>query len=381
MNSRKEIIFTPEEYHQRVEIVRAYMRQKNIELLIVDQTEFLYYLTGFGISENLYRACLLTLQDAPVMIFRAMDAHTFQENSWVTDTVTFSDWQDPLNVLIDTITERGWETLNIGVDFDSYIMTVKRFNRLQSAFPQRTLLDSSGVLGELRECKSQKEIGYIAIAAQVADVALSAACAGLKTGETQRAAATIVHQVFMENGLDSYRYGIITTGIGNSFLHGNLHDHALAEGDIVHTELLPILHGYSARLMRPIIIGKASQRQREIAEQLITIQDTQFAAMRPGVVAKEVDAIAHDAVLAGGLRDDYASITGYNLGYYPISTPHTSDFSRVFLPNAEWRLKPGMVFHMYIYAQGLAFSETIAITEQGHQRLTQAPRQLFIADR
>lgn len=34
---------------------------------------------------------------------------------------------------------------------------------------------------------------------------------------------------------------------------------------------------------------------------------------------------------------------------------------------------------MYIYAEGLAFSETIAITEQGHVRLTQAPRRLFIA--
>ncbi|PWC19072.1 aminopeptidase P family protein [Brenneria roseae subsp. roseae] len=380
MNSDKEIIFTPEEYHQRVDIVRSHMREKNIELLIIDQTEFLFYLTGFGISENMYRACLLTLQDEPVMIFRAMDAHTFQENSWVTDMVTFSDWQDPIDVLIDTLIARGWDRLHIGMDFDSYNMTVKRFNRLQNGFPGQSFRDFSGVLEQLRECKSQREISYIAKAAQVADIALSAAVAGLRVGKTERDAATIVHQVLMENGMDSHRYGIITTGVGNSFLHGNLHNHPLAEGDIVHMELLSTLHGYSARLMRPAIIGKATQRQREIAEQLIHIQDAQFAAMRPGAVAKDIDALVRDAVLVAGLRDDYASITGYNLGYYSISTPHTSDFSRVFVPNAEWRLKPGMVFHMYIYAEGLAFSETIAITEQGHERLTQTPRRLFIAD-
>ncbi|CPR21664.1 M24 family metallopeptidase [Brenneria goodwinii] len=379
MGNHKNLIFTLAEYHQRAEKIRAYMREKNIGLLVIDQTEFLFYLTGFSVSENMYRACLLPLEGEPLMIFRAMDEHTFQENSWITDTVTFADWQDPIEVLVSTIIERGWDQLNIGIDFDSYCMTVKRFNRLQSYFPSRPFRDFSGVLELLRECKTPQEIDYIAKAAKVGDIALSAAVAELGVGKSERDAAAVVHQVFMQHGLDSARYGIITTGDGNSFLHGNLHNTPLAEGEIVHMELVPILHGYSARLMRPAIVGKASQQQKDIAAQLIDIQDAQLAAMRPGAVAKDIDALARNAVLEAGLRQDYVGITGYVLGYYSLHTPHTSDFSRVFLPNAEWILKPGMVFHMYVYAQGIAFSETIAITEQGHVRLTQAPRQLFIA--
>ncbi|MFE8116539.1 M24 family metallopeptidase [Brenneria goodwinii] len=379
MGNHKNLIVTLAEYHQRAEKIRAYMREKDISLLVIDQTEFLFYLTGFSVSENMYRACLLPLEGEPLMIFRAMDEHTFQENSWITDTVTFADWQDPIEVLVSTIIERGWDQLNIGIDFDSYCMTVKRFNRLQSYFPSRPFRDFSGVLELLRECKTPQEIDYIAKAAKVGDIALSAAVAELGVGKSGRDAAAVVHQVFMRNGLDSARYGIITTGVGNSFLHGNLHNTPLAEGEIVHMELVSILHGYSARLMRPAIVGKASQRQKDIAAQLIDIQDAQLAAMRPGAVAKDIDALARNAVLEAGLRQDYGGITGYTLGYYSRYTPHTSDFSRVFLPNAEWILKPGMVFHMYIYAQGIAFSETIAITEQGHVRLTQAPRQLFIA--
>ncbi|MBJ7221533.1 MULTISPECIES: M24 family metallopeptidase [unclassified Brenneria] len=380
MNSHQNLIFSLEEYHQRVEQTRSHMRAKDVDLLLIDQTEFLFYLTGFGISENMYRACLLPLEGEPVMVFRAMDEHTFQENSWITDTVTFADWQDPIDVVVDTIVRRGWEQLKIGVDFDSYCMTLNRFNRLQRRLATQPFRDFSGVLERLRECKTPREIDYISAAARVGDIALSAAVSGLGVGKTERDAAAIVHQVFMQNGLDSSRYGIITSGVGNSFLHGNLHDRPLATGDIVHMELLPILHGYHARLMRPAIVGRASQRQQEIAEQLIKIQDAQFAAMRPGALAKDIDALARDAVLAAGLREDYVNITGYTLGYYSQSTPHTSDFSRVFLPNAEWRLKPDMVFHMYIYAEGLAFSETIAITGQGYARLTRAPRQLFIAD-
>ncbi|RLM20320.1 creatininase [Brenneria alni] len=379
MNSHQELVFTREEYHQRVENIRSYMRAKDISLLLIDQTEFLFYLTGFGISENMYRACLLPLEGNPVMIFRAMDEHTFKENSWITDTVTFADWQDPIAVIISTVIERGWDKLNIGVDFDSYCMTVNRFNRLQSSLPSQPFRDFSGVLDLLRECKTPQEIGYIREAARVNDLAFSTVLADTGIGKTEREAATVVHQVFMQNGLDSHRCGIITLGVGNSFLHGNLHNRPLASGNILHTELVAFKRGYSARLMRPIVIGQASSQQKILAEQLIAIQDTQFAAMQPGAIASDIDGLVRDAVLAAGLRQDYVSITGYSLGYYSLSTPHTSDFSRVFLPNAEWRLKPGMVFHMYIYAEGLAFSETIAVTEQGHVRLTQTPRRLFIA--
>ncbi|MCL2894600.1 M24 family metallopeptidase [Brenneria tiliae] len=379
MNNYKQTIFIPEEYHQRVEITRSHMREKNIELLIIDQAEFLYYLTGFGISENMYRACLLTLQDDPVMIFRAMDAHTFHESSWITDTVTFSDWQDPVDVLIDTLTARGWERLNIGMDFDSYNMTVKRFNRLQRHFPEKPFRDFSGVLELLRECKTPQEIRYLSDASTACDLALSSALSEVGVGKTGRDVASIVHQVFMRNGVDSNRCGIITLGVGNSFLHGSIHNRPLVSGDILHTELVAFKHGYSARLMRPIVIGNATPQQKAVAEQLIAIQDKQFAAMKPGAIAKDIDSLARDAVIASGVRKDYAGITGYALGYYPRFSPRTSDFSRVFLPNAQWRLKAGMVFHMYIYAEGLAFSETIAITEQGHVRLTQAPRRLFIA--
>lgn len=99
--------------------------------------------------------------------------------------------------------------------------------------------------------------------------------------------------------------------------------------------------------------------------------------MKPGAVAKDIDALARNAVLKAGLRQDYASITGYTLGYYPKTTPRTSDFSHVFLPTAEWLLEAGMVFHMYLYAAGLAISETVLVTENGCERLTKIPRQLF----
>jgi Xaa-Pro aminopeptidase len=96
--------------------------------------------------------------------------------------------------------------------------------------------------------------------------------------------------------------------------------------------------------------------------------------MRPGAVAREVDAILRDGVLREGLRDGYDNITGYTLGLYAPAGPRTSDFTRIFQPEADWVIEPGMVFHMYASAGGASLSETVLVTEAGPEVLTALPR-------
>ncbi|MCA1326403.1 M24 family metallopeptidase [Herbaspirillum sp. alder98] len=377
--SKNTLLFSPDEYQQRIATVRSHMRQRGIDLLLIDQTEFLFYLTGFSISENMYRACLLPADGAPVMILRAVDEGPFLENSWISDYIGFLDWEDPLEVVANTIKNRGWGAVKLGLDEESYCMTLRRFKRLKELLPSVNFADFSGVLEVVRASKSPAEIAYLRRAAHIADVALTEAVAAANIGTSERDTAGIVHSVFMRMGADSARAGIITSGTGDAFLHGNLHSHPMACGDILHMELLPYVNGYSARLMRPAVIAESSQKQRDIAEQLLDIQDKQFAAMKPGASAAELDAMVREAALKQGLRNTYPNITGYSLGYFPLSTPRTSDFSRIFLPNSDWELQAGMCFHMYVSASGIAFSETVLVTENGMELLTKTPRQLFVA--
>jgi Xaa-Pro aminopeptidase len=146
---------------------------------------------------------------------------------------------------------------------------------------------------------------------------------------------------------------------------------------VVHIELTPRVGGYSARIMRCAVIGSPSRALASAAERLAEIQERQINAMRPGALAAEVDAILRDGVLSAGLRDSYDNITGYTLGLYAPAGPRTSDFTRIFHPQADWRLKANMVFHMYASASGASFSETVLVTERGPERLTKLPRALI----
>src|SRR5262249_25442347 len=145
---------------------------------------------------------------------------------------------------------------------------------------------------------------------------------------------------FLRLGADTGRTGPITAGRRSGTLHGALGDHRLTAGDLLHMELVPSVRGYSARLMRPTVIGAPTGEQAAAARTLIAVQDEQIAAMRPGALARDVDRIARDGVLKAGLRDSYENFIGYTLGYYgAVLPPRTSDFTRGFLPTADWMLE------------------------------------------
>ena len=121
------MLFPIDEYDARVKRVREHMAARHLDVLIIDQSEFLAYLTGFLISENMYRACLLPRDGDPVMILRAVDLGPFTESSWLSRSVAFADWEDPIKVLADTVRSLGCANGRVGLDEDSYCMPLSRF--------------------------------------------------------------------------------------------------------------------------------------------------------------------------------------------------------------------------------------------------------------
>jgi len=373
------LVFSRAEYKDRLRMVRHEMASRRIDVLLVDETEHLAYLAGWHASGSRYHGCLVPSDGDPVMVFRRLDEPAFLERSWLRDRVCFSDTEDPVEAVVRTITARGWAAARLGIETDSHYLTVQIYEALRRALPRATLVDFATVLRELRLRKSPREIEYLRQASGIADQAMRDAVAAVGQGLSERAAAVAASGTFLRRGADTARTGPITAGGRSGTLHGLLGDHRLSRGDLLHMELVPSVNGYSARLMRPTVIGPPSAEQTDTAARLIEIQDDQIAAMKPGAVARDVDHVCRARVLGAGLRASYDNFTGYTLGYYGAThPPRTSDFTRAFVPTAGWVLETGMVFHMYTGARGMAFSETVLVTDAGAERLTRLERCLFV---
>jgi Xaa-Pro aminopeptidase len=372
-------IFDEAEYARRVDFVRQRMHALGVDVLVLDECEALEYLFGSAQSLSFYRAGILPLSEPPTMMPRHLDEAPFRESSWVADVRPFADWEDPVRHTASVLHERGFGASSIGLDLGSYALGVRRFAAYQSALPDARFIDIGAMLDEVRLVKSEAEIAVLRRASAIADTAMRRAVVAIRPGGTERDAAVAASSAFVELGADNGACGPITSGVGTGFLHGHLHDRPLAAHDIVHMELTPRVGGYSARLMRPAVVGAVTPRQQEVAATIIDLQDRQIAAMRPGTAARDVDSIMRAGLVAAGLRKRFDNITGYTLGFYHRAGPRTSDFTRVFAPNADYLLESGMVFHVYAAAEGIAFSETVLVTPGGGERLTLLPRKPFVA--
>ncbi|MCK6450096.1 MAG: Xaa-Pro peptidase family protein [Alphaproteobacteria bacterium] len=369
--------FDAAEYRRRVAWLQRRMREKGAALLIADAAEYLAYLAGFDISTTMYRACLVPESGDPVMVLRVLDEGPFLETTWLSEHVPFRDFDDPVAVVARTIAARGLAKARIAVDLQSHSLTVRGFEALKRALPDAAFVDMSDDLMQMGLVKSAAEIECLRRASAIVDAVMLETIEAAEPGMTEREMQAIAAAGFARHGADQAPVGPVTSGTGENFLHGRTHDRPMRNGDILHLELIPRYRGYSARLMRSTVLGGPSEAQARVARQLAAIQDRQFRAMKPGAAARDVDAIARQGVLDAGLRPSYDNITGYTLGYYPLSTPRSSNFHRAFLPSAGWTLEDGMVFHMYISAQGLAFSETVLVTADGAERLTRLERKVF----
>lgn len=368
------------ETRERFDRFVAALREQGYDAAILDSADTLKYLTGYSATAVMYQCVIVTSDGNAVGVIREVDAPVFKAVSWITEFVTYLDWHDPLDLVVQAVRNLGCDSSTIGQELGSNFLTVQDYLRLREELPEAQFGDLGDTVVRARAVKSRAEIELHRRAAAIADLALSATVDALAVGVSDHELVATGYQAALQAGADNNAPRLVLLGIGSrsSHFHAGVAGARLEPGEPVHIELLPQASGYSSRLMRPAVYGSVPRNLQATFDRLVEIQDRQFEKLRPGVVARDVDHVARTALIDSGLRDSLPNNTGYGLGL--ISAPRPGDFDHLFTPRSEWELKENMVFHMYLSAAGIAVSETVRITPNGYERLTHTDR-AFLAKR
>ena len=264
-----------------------------------------------------------------------------------------------------------------GLELGSWQLTAARYLGLKSELTQIEWIDCSTLVSSQRIIKSPAEIAYQRQAGAVAAAGMRAAIAHSSPGSSEREMAAAIAQAMILAGSDRPGPGVLSSGERAYHLHGGYSDRVLAPGDLVQVETTPNVRYYHARFMRPIKSGFATQEEHDIVGRLAAIQDNALEAVGPGVAATVPDKLYRDGVLGAGLAEQYTNKTFYSVG---LMFEPTSGEPLEATPTSTWHFRPGMTLHTYVLARGFGLSETIAITKTGYERLTDFPRQLFVAE-
>ena len=198
--------FSKEEFHKRKLNTLRYMKEKNLDALLMFRQESMYWLTGYDTFGYVFFQTLILDQKGNVILLtRAPDLRQAQNTSNIEDIRIWVDKDgvnptDDLKIILDELNLKGKK---IGVEYEAYGMTGRNALKLNKSLDGYcNVEDQSELITKLRVIKSNEEITYVKKAAELADSALDEAWKYTKAGASESKILAEMQRVIFEGGGD-----------------------------------------------------------------------------------------------------------------------------------------------------------------------------------
>jgi Xaa-Pro aminopeptidase len=204
--------------------------------------------------------------------------------------------------------------------------------------PERTTTGSA-LVNELRRVKSADEIEAMARAAAVCDATMAEVAPLVQPGVTM---LELVEELEHRMRVHGSRVPSFTTHVFTHFVGGkNSAEETrldpVAEGDVVMFDFGAVVDGYCSDFGRTVCVGEPDPEVRATHDLVLAAQEAGRAALRPGVLASEVNRACREPIEAAGYGDAFKHRMGHGIGLDVHERPFVSE-------EEETPLEAGMTF-------------------------------------
>ena len=384
MNLHPGLSFSRSEFLRRYRLVMDGIRQAGVDALLVRGPENITYLTGYETPGYYGYHCLILVPgESPVLVGRRLEVGTnVPEFSWLTEVAPVEDDEVPVEVTIRTLSRMGLARKRLGIESESWFLTVNEHQALAGALPHAALVDCSRVIEEARMIKSAEEVDVIRQAVAIADRACLAGIRATRPGATEDQIAAAVYKEWCEAGAEYTGLpNFIVSGPRSGACHATWRGRRLEDDDHCCFEIAASKHRYCGAVFRMATVGRVNPRLRRLSDAQNQAIGEVIDAIRPGAVSEEVDQVGRDVIAKAGFGKWHVSRLGYSIGInYP---PDWGEGQIISIRQGEKRrLRENMTFHLVAGVLipgefGSGASASVRVTATGCEVLTSLPLRLF----
>jgi Xaa-Pro aminopeptidase len=360
----------------RLDRLRAAMRARGVDAMLVGPSADLRYLVGYH-ALPLERLNLLVVPvEGPVrLVVPELEAPRAEASGAAehVELVAWSETDDPIVRVVDALRDAGTDLRGTyGVQdrlWTSFTLA------LQASLEGARFVPGSSVMRELRIVKDADEVQALRDVGAAIDAVHAAVPELLRAGRTEaEVGRDIAERILADH--DEVNFVIVASGPNGASPHHETGDRVLEVGDAVVVDIGGTRAGYCSDSTRDYAVGRLPDGYDELHAVLEEAQELAVRAVRPGTTAEAIDAAARDHIAAAGYGERFVHRTGHGIGVEEHEEPW------IVAGNVE-PVRAGMAFSIEpgIYVPGRYGSrieDIVVVTDDGVERVNHRPREVLV---
>jgi Xaa-Pro dipeptidase len=383
-----DLPFSLDEHLSRQARLRAALRERGFDAMLVFAQESHFWLTGYDTGGYVFFQCaVVTAEERPItLLTRRPDLLQARQTSTIEDIRIWWDSEEanPAADLKVILAELGLAGKRVAVELNTHGLTGWNLWRLQKTLAGFCSLDDDAhLIRKLRLLKSPAEIGYMRKAAELCDRSLAAVIAAAKPGVLDSTLKGVYLTTILDGGADMPpNHPLFNSGPRAVYGRGVSVPRRIEPIDQILVEYPVAYRRYNVKTEWTILFGEATDRQRHMYDAARSTLARMTEIARPGTTLGEIFDVHADGLDRAGFKAHRYGATGYSVGC--TFAPTSMDVPPMIYSGNPTVCQPGMTlfYHVMIgdsdtgYAMGVG--HTLLVTEGAPEILTGLPDELTV---
>lgn len=323
------------------------------------------YLTGFTGDSSF----VVVGKDADIMISDSRYTTQIEEECGPIAKEIRNSGSTTTRLLVKTL--KSMKVTSVAVEAHKLQKSV--YDQLQKELGPIELVDTHGVVEDLRAIKDSGELKEIRKSIDLAERTFSVIRSSLRGDQTEAEIAhNIEHQIRLFGGDRCAFEPIVGVGERAALPHAVKTQKRIEESPFVLIDWGAKAGRYMSDLTRVLITGKPSAKIEKIYNVVLEAQLRAIAKIKPGVSVAEVDRAARGYIEECGYGKRFGHGLGHGFGLQIHENPFMSTISQNTLETGMVvTIEPGIYLPGW---GGVRIEDDIFVTKTGHEVLTSVPK-------
>lgn len=376
------------DYTARLQRVQALMAVQGVDLLFLQRSANLHYLTGIAREEQnfgntMYPGEWLTGAwvvpgRAPILTIPRMLA-AFHLDIAGYDVRVLPDAGDPAVLARDVLDALGVPAAAaIALDDRAWAETLLGIQALR---PAARFVSAAPIMRSLRLIKDEDELAIMRHAGAITEAAFADVLPRLRHGMTTLDLITEVNYQLKRHGstAPSFVTAFYNMGANFPFDFHNREETQLLPLDApvsVSFDFGAVYDGYCYDFGRSVFFGDPGATYRRVYELVMGAQAAGIAALRAGNTCEQADAAARAVIADAGYGEAFRHRLGHGIGMDVHEPPFlTAGDTTVLQPGMCFTVEPSIFIPHQL---GCRVEDVVVVREQGGEPLTTGFQQLYV---